>query len=101
LAVPSWKKVTSDSTPFSLAALAQLAAGSMPRQGNALLHEVLKEVPVVARELHDEALVVERQALRDHVDVVGRVLQPRGGERGEIRVLGEDLLDLHVLGEAH
>ena len=41
--------------PLSTATSATLAAGSTPRDGMPAVDEVLEQVTVVARELHDEA----------------------------------------------
>jgi hypothetical protein len=71
--------------------------GDVPRgldaeHGDALREEVLEQVPVVRRELDDEAVRAEREPLAHLVDVAPRVLDPRVRVGGEVRVLGEDLL---------
>ncbi len=67
--------------------------------GDALREEVLEEIPVVRRELDDEAVRPEREPLAHLVDVATRVLDPRVRVGGEIRVLGEDLLRRRELGD--
>ena len=55
------------------------------------LHE-LEEIPVVARDLDDEAPGPEAEPLRDRLDVAARMLEPRLGVRREVGVLPEDAL---------
>ena len=62
-----------------------------PQHGDALREEVLQEIPVVRRELDDEAVRAEREPLAHLVDVLPRVLDPRVRVRREVRVLAEDL----------
>ena len=69
--------------------------------GDALLHEVLQQVAVVARDLDHEAVLPEAEPLRDHVRVAAHVLDPAVGVRGEVGVLGEDRLRADVLLELH
>ncbi len=69
-----------------------------PQHGDALREEVLQEIPVVRRELDDEALRPEREPLAHLLDVLPRVLDPRVRVRGEVRVLAEDLLGRGELG---
>ena len=60
---------------------------------------MLQEVSVVARQLDDQAVGAEPEPLRDHRDVVPRVLDPAIGVGREIGVFGEDLLGRDVLLE--
>ena len=54
--------------------------------------EVLQQVAVVRGELDDEIVGSELEPLADHLDVTACVLDPRRRVRGEVRVLGEDLV---------
>ena len=64
---------------------------------DAVREEVLEEVAVVGRDLDDEAVVPESQALDHVVRVATRVLDPGIGVGGEVRVLREDVLGRHEL----
>jgi hypothetical protein len=59
---------------------------------DAALDDVPQQVAVVARDLHDQAVGAEAEALDRHLDVAARVLDPRVGVRREVRVLGEDVV---------
>ncbi len=64
--------------------------------------EVLQEVPVVRRQLDDEARLGQAEALRDHVRIASSVRDPRVRIRREVRVVPEDLVGGHIgleLGE--
>ena len=63
--------------------------------------EVLEQVAVVRRELDDEVVRAEPEALADHLDVRARVLDPRRRVAGEVRVLREDLLRRDERGQLH
>ena len=65
------------------------------------LHEPLQEVAVVAGQLDDLARGAEPEAIDHLSSVVPGVLDPAVGERGEIGVLGEDVLGADVLLELH
>ena len=80
--------------------------GDVPRRldaehRDALREEVLQEVAVVRGELDDEAVGAEPEPLGHLVDVAARVLDPRVRVRGEVGVLGEDVLGRHELGDLH
>ena len=60
---------------------------------------MLKEVAVVRGELDDEAVRPESESLGHRVHVAPRVLDPGIGVGGEVRVLGEDVLGRHELGD--
>src|SRR5207244_7164618 len=60
---------------------------------------VLEEVAVVAPDLDDEAVAGEAEPLGHLVRVAARVLDPARRVRGEVRVIGEDLLRTDVLLE--
>ena len=64
---------------------------------DAVREKVLEEVAVVRRDLDDEAVMPESQALDHVVRVAARVLDPRIGVGGEVRVLREDVLGRHEL----
>ena len=72
-----------------------------PQHRNAVLGEVLQEVAVVARKLHDERLLVETEPGGDHLDVRLGVREPGVGIGGEVGVVPEDVLRAHVLLELH
>ena len=86
------------STPRATAASATFSAGSIPSTGTRFGEEVLQEIPVVRRELDDEALRPEREPLAHLLDVRPRVLDPRVRVRRKVRVLAEDLLGRGELG---
>ena len=58
--------------------------------------EVLEQVAVVARQLDDEAVPAEAEALDHRVGVLPRVLHPAVGEGREVGVLAEDVLAVDV-----
>ena len=62
---------------------------------------MLQQVAVVARELDHQAARVEPESLDRHLDVPARVLDPRVGVRGEVRVLAEDRIRRDELLELH
>jgi hypothetical protein len=66
---------------------------------DAALDEVLQQVTVVGRELDHLAGGPQAEPLGDHRDVAPGVLEPRGRERREVGVLGEDVLGRDVLLE--
>ena len=84
-------------TPRAIAASATLRAGSMPSTGCPSA-ENAEEIAVVRRQLDDEALRASSRRSVIIVDVPARVLDPGVGVRGEIGVLGEDLVRRHELG---
>jgi hypothetical protein len=73
--------------------------GLDPERRDLPLDEVLEQVAVVARQLDDEALLVQPEPVYDVRHVLRRVLDERVRVRGEVRVLREDRLRSHVLGQ--
>ena len=59
---------------------------------NAGADKVLEQVAVVRRELDDEVVRAQGEALADHLHVLPSVLHPGRGVRRVVRVLGEDLV---------
>ena len=92
VAVSGLKNWTSVGIPFSSAALATLAAGSMPKHRNVLCLEELEQVAVVARNLDHLARLVEAESSHHVFDVRFGVCNPTVRERGEVRIIGEDVL---------
>ncbi len=95
------KKSTRVGMPFSTAARATLAAGSMPSTGTPSGREMLQEVAVIARQLDGQAVGAEVQALGDLLAVALGVRHPARREGREIGVLGEDRFRAHILLELH
>jgi hypothetical protein len=60
---------------------------------------VAKQVAVVAGDLDDPAVGPETEALDHGVGELTGVLHPGVGEGREVRVLAEDLVGRHVLGQ--
>ena len=72
-----------------------------PQNRYAGADEVLKEVAVVRRELDDEVVRAQAEALADHLHVLPRVLDPGSRVRRVVRVLGEDLVRRDERFELH
>ena len=68
---------------------------------DAALDEVLQQVAVVARDLDDQAVGAEAEALDRHRRRSACVRDPGVGVRREVGVLGEDVLRRHELLELH
>jgi hypothetical protein len=62
---------------------------------------VLQQVAVVAGYLGDQAVRGQPQALDHRLGVPLRVRDPRVGVRGEVGVVGEDVLAWYISGELH
>ena len=81
--------------------LGDVLGGLDAQHRNAVLGEVLQEIPVVARELDDQRLLVEAESGGDHLDVGLGVREPGIGVRREVGVVPEDVFRAHVLLELH
>jgi hypothetical protein len=81
--------------------LGDVLGGLDPQHRYTELGEVLQEIAVVARELHDQRLLVETEAGGDHLDVRLRVREPGVGVGGEVGVVPEDVFRAHVLLELY
>src|SRR5262245_4181652 len=76
--------------------------GIYAEDANAMTHEVLQQVTIVARDLHDEARVVEGETLDHGVDIRPSVLDPAVGIRRVVWVpVVEDLFGGDVLLQLH
>src|SRR4029453_2783473 len=88
-------------TPGAPAAPATVGAGLNPQPRPPPGHEVLKQVAVVAGQLHDQAVRAQPEPLGGHLGVVAGVPHPGVGVRGEVGVLGEDRPRGHIRLELH
>jgi len=65
---------------------------------DALLHEVLKHVAIIAGDFNDLRLLVKSKALHYPVGIVGTMFEPGIGERGEVCIFStEDTDSIHML----
>ncbi len=71
--------------------LGDVGGGLDAQRRDAQFGHVLEQIAVVARELDDEAVAVEAEAVDGRGDRVARVGDPGVGVGGEVGVLGEDL----------
>ena len=62
--------------PFSTAACATLAAGSMPKTGITFLDKELEQIAVVAGDLDDSALTVQAEPFGHGIRIDPGVLDP-------------------------
>ena len=81
--------------------LGHVGGGLDPDDRHAERQEVLKQISVVAGDLIHPAVGAEVEPRLDHLAVAPRVLDPGCRIRGEVGVLGEDVLRLHVLLQLH
>ena len=58
---------------------------------------MLQQIAIVAGDLVNTAVGTKFQASLDHLAIISRMFDPRGREGGEVGVLREDVLGLHVL----
>jgi hypothetical protein len=72
-----------------------------PQHGDLALVEELQQVAVVGGDLHDVTVSAQRQSFDHLLGVAAAVLDPAGGVRGEVCVVGEDPLRCLELLELH
>ena len=85
--------------PFFARNLRDVRGGFDAKAGNFRLHEVLQQVAVVAGDFDDEALAVQSELFHVAIARFARVAEHEIGERGEIKILGEQLDRWNEVGD--
>lgn len=72
--------------------LGYVAGGLDSQNRNAFSDKVLEQVTVVAGDLHDPALIIQSETLRNRIRVPSSVLEPAIGIGRKISIVREDIL---------